>query len=272
MSQVRVRERPVAPAVREDAHTGNLPQGTLALMAQATAEQHRAVLELQSLFARRGGIVSQHQLTIEHPEVVVKELTFPSLDVSLADGVRAEDSARSFAVINFSPITIQVGWGGRAATAGGASPVPGQSYLQMPTDCNNAEVSAASVDLEGLGGAGALFLFIRYRHLVNLDAGPLSNAQGGREGVFAVTASSPRSVAVTGASSQVIAANANRKGLEIINTSETAVSLGLGAAAVAGDDIYLQPGGSWSGTISGVLWRGAVTAIGEGGKLAVVEV
>jgi hypothetical protein len=236
------------------ASTALVSQDALALMARATAEQHRAVLQLQSLFAHRGGIVSQHQVTGEHPEHVIKEL----------------EECRSFAVINLSPITLQVGWGGRLATGGGATPVAPFSFLQLPVECNNCEVSAEPA---ALSAAPAVFLFVRYRHLVHLAAGNLGT--GGREGLLAQTGTSPAApVAVKAASVQVIAANQARRGLEIINTGATAVSLGLGRAAVVKTGVYLEPGGSWSGTISGLLWQGEVTGICAAGEttLAVVEV
>lgn len=228
----------------------DIPQDALALIAQSTAEQHRAILALQDLFASRGAIISQHQLTLEHPEVTIKEL----------------EECRSFAVINLSNIVLQVGWGGRLASGGGATPVTSLSFLQIPTDCNNCEISGT-----GLTATPAVFLFVRYRHIAHLAGGSLD---GGREVVGAVTPESPRKVALgAGVSTAVLPANLERRGILITNTSAAKISLGLGQAAVEGDDIVLEPGGSWGGTISGVLWQGAINGFSAaGGSVTVVEI
>lgn len=98
-------------------------------------------------------------------------------------------------------------------------------------------------------------------------------------------ASTVTSTAVTGAgaganppsatSSLTVAANAARKGLNIENTGNADVSLGLGTAAIAGQGIVLKAGGgTWDGLISSVLWTGAVnsvTASGTSSTLAVIE-
>lgn len=257
---MRIREHHARPEVT-DAHgvPAALPESGLQLMARATAQQHQAILELRELFARRGGQIEEFFLTAEKPERTIKDIS---------------SDCRGFAVVNFSTITIQVGFGGRSALAGSGFPVPAQSYIQVPTETNLVILAATLAELEGV--SQAMVAFIKYRHLVNLAAGPLNSsaASQAREAASAVTGKSPRSVEVGVVSAAVIAANSERKGLEIQNTGIEAISLGLGAAAVIGDDIVLEPKASWNGTISGVLWRGYVDAIapGPGNHLAVVEV
>jgi hypothetical protein len=75
------------------------------------------------------------------------------------------------------------------------------------------------------------------------------------------------------ASALVVGENTERRGLELQQqTTGAKVYLGLGKAAVAGSGLMLEPGGSWNGTISGLLWRGAVYAIGSAAAtLGVVE-
>lgn len=59
-----------------------------------------------------------------------------------------------------------------------------------------------------------------------------------------LTASTPANATVTGSSSQVVASNANRKGLAIINLSSDIIYLGLGSTAVVGRGIALTQTGS----------------------------
>lgn len=70
---------------------------------------------------------------------------------------------------------------------------------------------------------------------------------------------------VTTSSGSKVAANSSRRGLQVVNGTDTDVSLGLGGAATAGQGIVLKAGGgSWDGRISGVLWTGSVFAIHAG--------
>jgi hypothetical protein len=237
-----------------------MTQSALELLARSTAEQHRTMIELKSLFAKHGGRVSTHWLTQARPERNVHEL----------------EETRSFAVLNFSPVTIQVGWGGRSATAGNAMPVLANSYIQLPLETNSVILGAAPSEIEEAGGQ-AMVMFIRYQHLMGLAGGPLTGAGGGAAGTAetanTVTGASPGTVAVGNVSGLVIAANTTRKGLNIQNTGASTVSLGLGHPAVLGRDLVLAPEASWDGRVSGALWRGAVNAIATAaGTLAVVEV
>jgi hypothetical protein len=228
------------------------------LMVEATARQHRAIIELQALFTHKGGELSPILLTAEDPLEEIFQL----------------DDAKSIAVLNFSAVTMYLGLGGASPTPGNGYPIPAFSFLQLPVEVSPpVEVAATESDLEGAGNAmGAC---IRFRHLVHLAAGPLGTvpSSSSTASASAVTSESPRSIAVGAASAAVIAANATRKGLSVENTGKESVSLGLGAGAVLGEDVVIEPAGSWDGTISGVLWKGAVNSIAAvGSSLAVVEV
>lgn len=60
-----------------------------------------------------------------------------------------------------------------------------------------------------------------------------------------LTVSSPTTATVGVATGVVIATNANRKGLTIVNVSANKVSFGLGVSAVLNSGITLYPGGVW---------------------------
>lgn len=57
------------------------------------------------------------------------------------------------------------------------------------------------------------------------------------------TPASPTAASVGVASAQIVAFNANRKGLVLVNTSAAKISLGFGVAAVLNSGITLLPGG-----------------------------
>lgn len=254
-----LHEKHAKPAVTSDHGVpADLSDQTLAMMARAVAEQHSAVLELQSLFARRGGILSTHFL----------KQSMPGEKGLVGEDIFQLEECRSFAVLNFSQVTVFLGFGGKPAREGGGIPIPPGSYLQLPVDTNIARIAAELPALEGV--EQALVCFVRFKHLVSLIAGPLANSP---PTASKVTATSPRKVATANASAEVIGPNPRRNGLSIVNGGESNVSLGLGAEAVSGDDIVLIPGGSWDGRISGVLWRGAVNAVSaKASSLAVVEI
>lgn len=60
-----------------------------------------------------------------------------------------------------------------------------------------------------------------------------------------LTPASPTAASVGVASAQVVAANASRKGLTLINTSNNRISLGFGVAAVLDSGVTLYPQGSF---------------------------
>ncbi len=62
----------------------------------------------------------------------------------------------------------------------------------------------------------------------------------------ALTPSAPAATSVGIASASALVANANRKGLEVINTSANVISLAFGAPAVLYSGITIVPYGSWS--------------------------
>lgn len=88
-----------------------------------------------------------------------------------------------------------------------------------------------------------------------------------------LTPSAPTAASVGVASAQAVAANANRKGLILVNTSTNRISLGFGSAAVLDSGVTLYPnGGSYSmGEYDFDL--GAVNAIASGAtsNLAIQE-
>lgn len=61
-----------------------------------------------------------------------------------------------------------------------------------------------------------------------------------------LTSNAPSSASVGITSSQILAANANRKGLVLVNTSSANISLGFGTAAVLNSGITLYPGGAFN--------------------------
>lgn len=62
----------------------------------------------------------------------------------------------------------------------------------------------------------------------------------------ALTSNSPSAASVGITSSQILATNASRKGLILVNTSSANISLGLGTAAVLNSGITLYPGGTFN--------------------------
>lgn len=58
-----------------------------------------------------------------------------------------------------------------------------------------------------------------------------------------LTASTPSSATVGIVSSQVVASNASRKGLELVNTSNNIISIAFGSPAVLNSGITLNPYG-----------------------------
>jgi hypothetical protein len=96
------------------------------------------------------------------------------------------------------------------------------------------------------------------------------------------TSSSPAQTTVGTSAEQILAANGSRKGCAVQNTGTTIIYLGLGhdpsntEYAVALPACGIANDGSspcWDGTLSGVLWQGAIYAISSasGGTCAVTE-
>jgi hypothetical protein len=76
----------------------------------------------------------------------------------------------------------------------------------------------------------------------------------------ALTASSPTFATVGTSSASAVASNSSRKGLQLVNTSNTAISLGFGTTAVLNSGVTLQPGGSWEMS-DRYFYTGAINAI-----------
>ena len=76
----------------------------------------------------------------------------------------------------------------------------------------------------------------------------------------ALTPSAPAAASVGVASAEAVAANANRKGLILTNTSQATISLGFAAAAVLSSGVTLFPGGIFK-MDEYTLTTGAINAI-----------
>lgn len=61
----------------------------------------------------------------------------------------------------------------------------------------------------------------------------------------ALTPLAPNNATIGTSSGQIIAANANRRGLTICNLSSNRLFLGLGTAALSAKGICIQPGWTW---------------------------
>lgn len=79
-----------------------------------------------------------------------------------------------------------------------------------------------------------------------------------------LTPSAPTSASVGVASAQAVAANANRKGLVLVNTSTNRISLGFGAAAVLDSGVTLMGSGGAYNMGEYDFDQGAVNAIASG--------
>ncbi len=79
--------------------------------------------------------------------------------------------AQSIGVLNWSSVTIQVGFAGRSATAGNGIAVPPASWLVLPLECNMIDVGADQADLALVGEAHVGL--IRFEHRQELAAGSL---------------------------------------------------------------------------------------------------
>jgi hypothetical protein len=119
---------------------------------------------------------------------------------------------------------------------------------------------------------------------LNLDAGGNLKIVGSFSSTppTSNTSNAPAQTAVGTSSVAALAANASRKGCSVQNTGTTVIKLGFGQTPT--QTAYhraLRAGGSsddgtsyfWDGTISGVLWTGAVNAISSasGGTCVVTE-
>ncbi len=76
-------------------------------------------------------------------------------------------------------------------------------------------------------------------------------------------------VEVEESSTEVVASNEQREGLEVVNDSTAKVYLKLGAAAVLHEGLYLAPGGSWDGKLGPIVWYGSVFGIATAAKSVV---
>jgi hypothetical protein len=81
-------------------------------------------------------------------------------------------------------------------------------------------------------------------------------------------------VTVKNTSTEVVKANENRNGLEIVNVSANSIYLTCGGAASSEEGIFLAAsGGSWNGQIGPMVWAGSVFGIASGNSnVTVTEV
>jgi hypothetical protein len=132
-----------------------------------------------------------------------------------------------------------------SAGGGGSNPAAGPTGSAVPADA----------DYQGWNSGGNL--------IGTSLAAPLP-VQPGTGVTFStktpLTANAPTSATVGVTSAQILASNASRKGLIVVNTSPNTVSLGLGASAVLSNGVTLTPQGTfWMDEFS--LSTAAVNAI-----------
>lgn len=90
---------------------------------------------------------------------------------------------------------------------------------------------------------------------------------------IALTASAPAAASVGVTHGQVLAANANRRGLVLVNTSTNVISIAFGSSAVLNSGITLEPNGGSFTMDEYTFTTAAVDAIASGGSsnLAIQE-
>ena len=128
--------------------------------------------------------------------------------------------------------------------------------------------------VRGVDRGDQLISVIVFEYQTGSDSRPEHSGQAAAAEACSRSRRQSGSVSVGVASAQILAANLGRKGLQVVNASANAISIGLGHAAVLGNDIWLAAGGgAWDGTISGKLWLGSLFAIAAGAAsdLAIIE-
>jgi len=222
------------------------------------------------------------RLLHQHLKVVnalrqVEGVRFEVVDLSssepsfLLQDVNLKNPVAGLGIINPTQVSVSLGWAGNRASAGLGISIPAGSYLVLPINTNVADVAVSAAALAS--DAQVTVTVFEFEKPPRLSGGSLGSSGG--SGLTVVTSESPGSVSVGVASSLLLPANLSRKGLQAVNASSNAISLGLGHAAVLGNDIWLAAaGGAWDGTISGKLWLGAIYGIAAGASsdLALVEV
>jgi|GEM_PF-3106499 len=142
-----------------------------------------------------------------------------------------------------SPWTIQGNSASGVAKAGNPVQIGGVFNTTQPTVTNGqtveaqstargAQIVATGVDIFTVAVSGTVDVSDRAARLVGIVSTKT-----------ALTASAPTASSVGVVSAQVLAANANRKGLHLTNTSIANISLGFGSSAVLNSGITLTPNG-----------------------------
>lgn len=141
----------------EDAFSGALGR------IEAISELHnRSLAVLHGLLSGAGSETSLETLTASAPVKQIEQMR----------------AARSIGVVNFSPVTVYLGWGGRSASAGNGVPVAPRSWLVLPQPANILDLGASTSDLANLSAQALLIRFDQHQPLAGgpLDAGfPLAD-------------------------------------------------------------------------------------------------
>jgi hypothetical protein len=167
------------------------------------------------------------------------------------------------AVLNPSPKTIYVGFEAGAAQGSPLFCPPGFG-LVWPAKYMQASFAVSAADA---AGPAANITVLRLQYPPAPAVFPL-----GPESLSALN-SQPLDLAIPEADTELLPANALRRGLDIYNIGATTVRLALGRTAEAKRGLVLAKGERWTGRISEALWRGSIHAFSEGGAgtLAVLE-
>lgn len=181
------------------------------------------------------------------------------------------DQGSANTVANAWPILVTDGVDTALVSAAGALKVDGSAATQpVSGPLTDAQLRAVPVPVSGTVTASGPLTDVQLRASAVPVSGPLTDAQLRATPVpvsGTVTASgpltdaqlratavsttakvdlapaSPTAASVGVASAQAVAANANRKGLVLVNTSANTISLGFGSAAVLNNGITLYPSG-----------------------------
>lgn len=179
----------------------------------------------------------------------------------------------SVSLLTWVPMTQPTGGGGGGTVDQGAAgldpwlvSVVGTVPVSGPL--TDLELRAAPVPISGT-----------FWQAVQPVSGPLTDAElratpvpvsGTITTKTALTPNTPTSASVGVASGQIVASNANRKGLVLKNRSDNIVSFGFGSAAVLEAGVTLEPGQDWQMN-EYTFYTGAVNAI-AGGAASTVSI
>jgi hypothetical protein len=155
-------------------------------------------------------------------------------DVTAANALKVDGSAVTQPI---SAVSLPLPTG--AATEGKQD--TGNASLSIIDDWDESDRAKVNpiVGQAGVQGGAGVVTALTQRVAIATDANVISTKTD-------LTPASPAATSVGVASAQAVAANATRKGLDLINVSNARISLGFGAAAVLDSGVTLYPGGSFS--------------------------